>query len=411
MSKKDEELLRIIEEQEREDARDPFMAASRARAGAAFVASWKQKIRRIECEYDPRCCSGCKKFLDKDLKTCSKCKFAKYCSRACQTADWKNKHKKHCNEVVELNERIQSIPPSNIEAEIFPKETRVIQRGKTWCFNKNVDYSEMVVHDEKVILIGQNMASEMFTLDMFNAITAEREISHALNPDRRVYGLCVAQLDGKVCIAASFWSVMPQGYIYFWVYPNLAQEPCYTYTDNYGEISKIGFAQGRLFVQNMNKIQEFDTSNKPIKPTGHEIATGQPIFPPAIDLRIAEGRELGNLRFFLNYRTDEGDLLRCFNYHGQLLWAIEPKPQPLGGQAFRCGVICTDKKGRLFEANPDTKTISLVMEDQSLQPIIKTVGRIDYMGCCDVTNQLYVINVKKDAEYELMVSRYDVLEI
>ena len=178
----------------------------------------------------------------------------------------------------------------------------------------------MVVHNEKVILMGRNMASEMFTLDMFNAVTAEREISHALNPDRRVYGLCVAQLDGKVCIAASFWSVMPQVYIYFWVYPNLAQEPYYTYTDNYGEISKIGFAQGRLFVQNMNKIQEFDTSSKPIKPTGHEIATGQPIFLPAIDLRIAEGRELGNLRFFLNYRTDEGDLLRCFSYHGQLLW-------------------------------------------------------------------------------------------
>jgi MYND finger len=44
-------------------------------------------------------CVKCKKSpasLSRPLKRCAKCKGALYCSRECQTADWKT-HKKVCN--------------------------------------------------------------------------------------------------------------------------------------------------------------------------------------------------------------------------------------------------------------------------------------------------------------------------
>ena len=61
-------------------------------------------------------CFGCKKFfvdnpnkdLEEDevatLKTCTKCKFAKYCSVKCQKNEWKH-HKKHCETLVYLEEQ------------------------------------------------------------------------------------------------------------------------------------------------------------------------------------------------------------------------------------------------------------------------------------------------------------------
>ncbi|KAF8878364.1 hypothetical protein CPB84DRAFT_1688354, partial [Gymnopilus junonius] len=40
-------------------------------------------------------CMTCGKDAQSDLKVCSGCKVAKYCSKQCQKEDWKN-HKKEC---------------------------------------------------------------------------------------------------------------------------------------------------------------------------------------------------------------------------------------------------------------------------------------------------------------------------
>ena len=205
------------------------------------------------------------------------------------------------------------------------------------------------------------MATNMFNLDMFNARTTQVEINYVFKPDAGVHGLCVAQLDGKVCIAVSF--IMTEWCIRFWAYPNLGRDPFYTYTTDQGEIGPTRFAHGKLFVVNWDRavIQEFDTSTKPIKPTGHEIQTDQTGLY-AMDMRVANGKEVGNLKFFMNYSTEKGELLQCFSYTGQLLWAMKPRPS-LERRAF-----CTDKRGRLFEADSDNKKISLVKDGHSLQP-------------------------------------------
>ena len=47
----------------------------------------------------PAECSQCSYYQcgkTTDLKSCAKCKIVKYCSRECQTADWKYEHKYEC---------------------------------------------------------------------------------------------------------------------------------------------------------------------------------------------------------------------------------------------------------------------------------------------------------------------------
>lgn len=42
-------------------------------------------------------CWGCNEFKY-GIKTCSRCSHAAYCSKECQTADWKNRHRPWCKE-------------------------------------------------------------------------------------------------------------------------------------------------------------------------------------------------------------------------------------------------------------------------------------------------------------------------
>jgi hypothetical protein len=50
-------------------------------------------------------CSYCNnENLGLELKKCSQCKSAEYCSKECQVADWKGLHKKHCKELERARE-------------------------------------------------------------------------------------------------------------------------------------------------------------------------------------------------------------------------------------------------------------------------------------------------------------------
>lgn len=53
----------------------------------------RQASKMAEC----RCCNVQKKF--KNFSTCSLCKLVSYCSKECQTNDWKNGHREECREV------------------------------------------------------------------------------------------------------------------------------------------------------------------------------------------------------------------------------------------------------------------------------------------------------------------------
>jgi hypothetical protein len=57
------------------------------------------------------CCTTCGKVKMRalELKVCSGCKMAEYCSTECQTIDWKNGHKKQCLKMLEYGGKIKEI--------------------------------------------------------------------------------------------------------------------------------------------------------------------------------------------------------------------------------------------------------------------------------------------------------------
>ena len=67
---------------------------------------FKQKLALLTAHHDPYHCSMCGiSALDK-MKFCSKFDLAQYCSRKCQTEDWKKSHKVSCHETVSLRHSI-----------------------------------------------------------------------------------------------------------------------------------------------------------------------------------------------------------------------------------------------------------------------------------------------------------------
>ncbi len=69
----------------------------------------RQKLALLQCEYDPKSCSRCEK-KSSDLKMCSRCKVAMYCSTKCQTDDWAKSHKAKCKEIRRLKAILDTQP-------------------------------------------------------------------------------------------------------------------------------------------------------------------------------------------------------------------------------------------------------------------------------------------------------------
>jgi SAM-dependent methyltransferase len=65
------------------------------------LAFYVEREMKIKEEIENHSCVQCKKlFPDKsNLKICTGCYSVKYCSRECQTADWKKRHKPQCKEL------------------------------------------------------------------------------------------------------------------------------------------------------------------------------------------------------------------------------------------------------------------------------------------------------------------------
>ena len=67
---------------------------------------FKQKLALLTAYHDPYHCSMCGISTPDKMKFCSKCDLARYCSRKCQTEDWKKSHKVSCHEIVSLRHSI-----------------------------------------------------------------------------------------------------------------------------------------------------------------------------------------------------------------------------------------------------------------------------------------------------------------
>ena len=80
----------------------------RAEERGALAVTNPIEIRKEE-EYmaDRHACENCKTiFRIKELKKCSKCKVARYCSRECQVENWKE-HRRMCAMLLAMSEERQ----------------------------------------------------------------------------------------------------------------------------------------------------------------------------------------------------------------------------------------------------------------------------------------------------------------
>lgn len=81
------------------------------------------EVQEVPCAPDPTICSHCK-LSSQNLRTCGKCLLARYCSEACQRADWKeHKHVCHSGSGHAVKKRTNRLlklfgqPPKNKEEE------------------------------------------------------------------------------------------------------------------------------------------------------------------------------------------------------------------------------------------------------------------------------------------------------
>ena len=376
---------------------------------------YREKLILLKCEYDPKLCSYCRK-EDTKLKKCAKCCTAKYCSKECQKSDWIVKHKAHCNETIKLKEALQKEGHEAVPfAEVLKKVENVqaIPHDKPWMFPKTKLYSRICLHEGILMGIGDDIVKNTFSLDLYFANTGQKIVECPLRVGAKVLDLCMVKIGPTQCVAIGFGfdDLQYRWLIEFLEYPLRPGDAFYQYHVESYTIGPMCTFDDKLFIVNWKRavIQEFDTSRRPIKPTGHEIPTEQKMDQPATRLHVCPGKKKGQKLVLMNHHTDKGEVLLCFDYGGQKLWKIDPPPPPCIDFRFRKRrFVCVDDKGHIFEGDFINKRVSLIKEDQRLETLIVTPGRAGCLAWCDVTKKLYIVHFNHDVT-RLLFSRYDIL--
>ena len=243
----------------------------------------RQKLALIQCEYDPKCCSHCKKpastALTGELKACSKCKTAKYCSRDCQASDWRSKHRAHCNEIIRLKTMIEQ-DEANVSRPISPGDNylHATMDGNPWLIDRNIEFYNMCIHEGKMFPMGFNIKTCNRVVCMYNAATGVKEgVVCRLEAPETVVGLCVVEAgDSRYLVVTHAPEELKPWRMDFWAYPLLAAEPAYTFRVKPFTLGAIHFSEGNLLVVHPLKqiVEEFNVSSFPVKRTGNKIPTG-----------------------------------------------------------------------------------------------------------------------------------------
>ena len=166
----------------------------------------RQKLARIQCEYDPKKCSHCRKAASVDeLKQCSRCKTAKYCSQKCQTKDWKEKHKIHCREIKRLEELIEKESIAKVPVDIKTLRKLVATpSGNPWFLKDYMVYGRMIVYQNKLVLCGTNIDVFSSIIDIYD-INTHKKVGDScfIRPGDIVQGLCIVKIGNTRYIAIS----------------------------------------------------------------------------------------------------------------------------------------------------------------------------------------------------------------
>ena len=166
----------------------------------------RQKLALIQCEYDPKCCSCCKKSESLvQLKNCTGCKTAKYCSKDCQAKDWMKNHKTHCKEIQKLSSVIDGTKQTIHERHRkLPRELMQAERlDGEWSLDTRLMYSNIILLENVLILLGSctNVAP---ILTMHDAFTGrDEQVICRLNLKELTPGICAVKIGNTKYVAIS----------------------------------------------------------------------------------------------------------------------------------------------------------------------------------------------------------------
>ncbi|KAL7541255.1 hypothetical protein ACHAXR_011342 [Thalassiosira sp. AJA248-18] len=110
------------------------------------------------------CCANCKKGLDRDAPSCSRCNISRYCGRECQVSHWKD-HKKECKDLASLSLGVKLDPPNKMKMNLPGGRSHFGMSYKTGTRNSDgIKYRKPcnVEHDKKFVVKVQASRDDNF---------------------------------------------------------------------------------------------------------------------------------------------------------------------------------------------------------------------------------------------------------
>ena len=191
--KKDTDCAIFVEEGDKKHRDD-----SSSQTNESLITFSIQKLALLQCEYDPKRCGFCRKVSSfTELKECTRCKTAKYCSKECESKDWGKRHKKDCKEIRRLQENT-----SNTSAE---HRFTVQLSDRPHFLKRTMDYSKLYFHEGKLLLGGfQPMEESGNFIDVYNPITFEKESTVCrIKENFTIQSFCTLTIENSLFLAVS----------------------------------------------------------------------------------------------------------------------------------------------------------------------------------------------------------------
>ena len=372
----------------------------------------KQKLALIQCEYDPKSCSCCKKSESLvQLKNCAGCKTAKYCSKDCQVKDWMKNHKTHCKEIQRLNlvvdgtkqtihERHGKIPRELMQAKKLDGE---------WSLDTRLMYSNILLLENVLILLGSctNVAPILTMHDAFNG--RDEQVICRLNLKELTPGICAMKIGNARYVAISRalckGGLNLDSRLEFWSISQSESHPVYVHRDGTQSIGSLHFGNGHLYAADSMgcEITEYNVSSFPIKSTGLII---QPQQRGLFMVDFCTVKEHKNLKLILHFEdtTAQLGLVVCVDSRGHHLWEV--KSQPLDGILFYPWSICSNHDGHIFMSDRNNARIVTLDQNHEMRHFMRSPGKIVGIAWCEITDKLLVVS-SNQSKGQITVSRFD----
>ena len=356
---------------------------------ANLITFSKQKLAMLTCKYNQNRCGQCGK-IDENLKTCSACRTARYCSRECQAQNWKGVHKNECKEIKRLKQIIQGDKSDDsLKKECVGGQVRAEIHNKPWYTDAHVGFARMCIHKQKQIVYGVSVkqAQNSSTVSVFNP-GGPKETEHHLSNGEYVKGMCTVNIDDSQYIAVSIMTRIFGRFsdrLELWSYPVTLVPKC-VYKTTVNTLNVLHFFEGHLLVNNDMDMQihEYKVTEHKIKPTGRQIPTGVVVYG------ICGIKEDGKARIVILHHDDRGlSMMRCITYRGQQLWQLcGHYGAKLDGSLFLPSDVCTDGRGNLFIADPDGNRVVCVNQNRAVNTIFNAHGRVLCVAWSAVDNKI-----------------------